>query len=881
VIALFSALPSFGSEKMSGGSYFGSSLTRLVDTVPLTAIKDSLPAKVKVDSFSIKFSKDSLSAPMKYEAADSAVVLVKPKKVLLYGKTQTTYQDIILKAPRVELDQQSKTVTAVNKKDSTGAVLESAYFKSGESEMTMDTIRYNFKTQVGQTKRTFSQDGEMLVLGDVAKKVNENTTFIQRARFTTCMLDEPHFAFVTPKMKVITNKLAISGPAHPEFEGVPVPVYVPFGFYPLSQGRHSGMLRPTFITDEVRGIGVLGVGYYKVLSDYWDARITGDIFSYGEWASALSASYRKRYNYSGQFNFNYRSSKLNFKGDPDFSKSKVFQVNWSHSMDSKARPGVTFSANVNAGSTKYNRSVPGNAFLPYNNMMGSSITFAKSWKNKPFNLNISATHSQNNNLGLINVSLPNGSFSVSPIFPFQNENKAGAVKWYEKLSIGYNASFSNNISFYDTVKYGKGGNKSFLKTLIDTAQWSASHNVPIMLSLPPIMGGRINVTPSINYGQTWLQRITDYKWNATSKKVDTITQKGLFIDQHSSMGLNFNTAIFGTFQFKHSRVIALRHVIRPQIGIGFTPDLNKQHIKRVQVDSTGRVLNYNDMGGNFIQFASSRKSGSMNFGIDNNLEMKWRSKKDTGENAIKKIMLIDGFGFSASYDFMRDSINLSNSIPFYLRTTLLNKISIQANLNLNPYQTNDKGFEINKYAWQGGKFSLGRITFGQFTIGTNFQSKPKDPKKDALRKKQIEERLNDPVLQADQQRLLEYMRQNPNEFVDFNIQWQAGFNLSYSFTSILKTDFSGYYKMKAMGVTFNGSFNLTEKWKLSGNGSYDVTNHKMQYMTMSVNRDLHCWQLSINVIPVGYIRSFNFTINPKATLLQDLKINRTRYFNGY
>ena len=878
---LFFPSTSYCIGSHTSSSLFGRLLTEKADTLEPKVIRDTIPSQIKKDSFSLKLSKDSMDAPLNYEAEDSAVVLVGPKKVLLYGKTKTTYKDILLKAPRVEVDQQSQIVTAVNSKDSTGEVKEAAYFKSGDSEMTMDTIRYNFKTQIGQTKKIYTQEGEMLVIGDVAKKVSENATFIQRARFTTCMLDEPHFAFVTPKMKVITSKLAISGPAHPEFEGVPVPIYVPFGFYPLSQGRHSGLLRPTFITDEVRGIGILGIGYYKVLNDFWDAKMTADVFSYGEWAGGLSASYRKRYHYNGGFNFNYRSSKLNFKGDPDFSKTKLFNVTWNHSMDSRARPGVTFSATVNAGSTKYNRSIPGNTNMIYQNLMGSSITYSKAWKNKPFNLSLSATHNQNNNIGLINLNLPSGSFSISNIYPFQGLSKGGVSKWYDKLSIAYNATFSNTISFYDTVAYGKNGNKSLLRQLLDTAQWTASHSVPISLALPPILGGKINVTPSVNYSQVWMQRVTNYEWNDALRKVDTITSKGLFIDQRSSVGINFNTALYGMYQFKHSRVIAIRHVVRPNFSLGYVPDFNKGHIKNVQVDTTGRKMYYNNMGGSFLFNTSSRESGVLTFGIDNTLEMKWRSKKDTGTQAIKKVMLIDGFGFNASYDFTRDSMRLSNSIPFSLRTTLFNKISINANFNLNPYQTNAQGFEINKYAWQGGKFSLGRITSGGLSMGTNFQSKPKDPKKEALRKKQVEERLNDPTLRADQQRLMDYMQQNPNEFIDFNIQWQLSFSYSLYFSNHMKYDFSGYQKDISSGLTLNGSFNLTEKWKLSGSASYDVRNHKLQYANMSINRDLHCWQLSVNVIPVGYIRSFNFTINPKATLLQDLKVNRTRYFNGY
>ena len=391
----------------------------------------------RVDTFSLKVSKDSLDAPMMYEAADSAVVMVQDKKIILYGKTKTTYKDVLLTAPKVELDQQTQIVTAYNQKDSTGAILENAKFRDGSSEFTSDTIRYNFKSQIGLTKNTYTQEGEIIVHGESAKKVDESTTFIKRARFTTCNLDDPHFAFLTNKMKVINKKLAISGPAHPEFEGVPVPIYLPFGFYPLSQGRHSGIIKPEFTSNEEYGLGLEGLGYYKVLSPYWDVKVYGNIYSYGAWSAHVNPTYRKRYRYSGQFNMSIQKTKRNFEGDPDFFKNTSYFVTWSHSVDSRARPGTNFSASVNAGSTKYNTYVPNNAQVNFQNQLGSSIAYSKTWAGKPYNLTLSANHNQNNRTHLINMSLPDATFSVSTLYPFQSKNFAGTPKWYQKLGIGY------------------------------------------------------------------------------------------------------------------------------------------------------------------------------------------------------------------------------------------------------------------------------------------------------------------------------------------------------------------------------------------------------------------------------------------------------------
>ena len=870
---------------------FGSLLTSYTDTVKPVIIPDSTRLlnstlkdvttksdidtsgpKEKVDTFYLKISKDSLDAPLKYSAEDSAVVLIQDKKILLFGKTKTNYKDITLTAPEVEVDQQTQIVIAVNRKDSSGAVTEPAHFKSGESEFTSDTIRYNFKTQVGLTKNTYTQDGEIFVQGVEAKKVNENTTFIKKARFTTCNLDDPHFAFVTPKMKVINKKLAVSGPAHPEFEGVPVPIYLPFGFYPLSQGRHSGLLPPQFATNEQYGLGLEGLGYYKVLSNYWDVKVYGNIYSYGGWTFNVNPTYRKRYRYSGTFNFSMLNTKLNFKGDPDFLKNKSYNLTWSHSVDGKARPGTTFSANVNAGSTKFNQLVPNSTQQNFQNQLGSSIAYSKSWAGKPYNLTISANHNQNNLTRLINLNLPDVGFSVSTLYPYQKKESAGSTKWYEKLGIGYNGNFRNQVSFYDTAFK--------LKQLIDTLQWGAQHNFPISVAMPPIAGGAVIVSPGISWSQVWIAQKFRRTWNPVTKKLDTSITKGFYMDNQVSFSLSLNTAIFGTFQFKKSRIVAIRHVIRPSFGINFKPDLSKGHFYKTRVDTSNYEFEFSEFEGALYSGFYKGKTGGISFQLDNNLEMKRRSKKDTGENAIKKIKLIDGYGFSTAYNFLADSMKLS-FFNLYLRTTLFEKISITASSILDPYQTDSRGRDINKYAWQGGKFKPGRLTSGSISISSSFQSKPKDAAKEEQRKKEAERSLKDPMVVADQQRLLEYMQQNSSEFVDFNIPWRISFGYSLSFTNRLKPDYSGFEKDFTSNISFNGSFNLTPKWNFSANGYFDFDTKKLQTFTMSINREMHCWQMSIHITPVGLYRYFSFTINPKASVLQDLKINRTRSFPNF
>ena len=852
----------------------------LKDTLPLIKPRDTTQRQYtdtaaptqRVDTFSLKIAKDTLEGPVNYEAEDSAVILVQDKKILLYGKTKTVYKDITLTAPQVTLNQQTNILTAVNAKDSLGVVSNRARFEQGENQFESDTIQFNFKSQKGLTKNTFTQQSEMFVQGEAIKKINNNTFFVRRGRFTTCDLDEPHFAFVANKLKLINNKVAVSGPLHPEFEGVPVPIYLPFGFFPLSQGRHSGFLPPQFATNEQFGLGLEGLGYYKVLNDNFDVTLRGNIYSYGGWSANLTPTYRVRYRYNGALNLSLQHTKFNFKGDPDYNLVKTFFISWSHNVDQRARPGTNFSANVNAGSTKYNQLIPNNPNRNFQNNLTSSIAYSKTWIGKPYNLTLSANHNQNSVSRLINVILPDAGFTVNTLYPFQRQESVGAPKWYEKLGIGYNGTFRNQLSFYDTGQIK-------LKNMLDTLQWGAQHTIPISVSLPPV--GPLLFSPSVSYQEKWLGSTFRRKWNPGSKQVDTVINKGFFTDRNLSFGIGMNTALFGTYQFKKSRLVALRHVIRPTVSLNYRPDLSKGHFYNAQVDSLGHMYRFSEFEGTLFGGYPEGRFGGVSFGVDNNLEMKWRSKKDTGDNAIKKIRLIDGFGFNSSYNFIADSFKLQ---PFnlYLRSTLFEKVNLTAAAIVDPYEVNSSGFRQNRFVWEENRFRVGRLTSGSISLSTDFKSKPKDPSKPSTAQPAANlPYTNDPMLMADQERLMDYMRRNPGEFVDFNIPWSVSLAYSLYFTKRLKPDYSGFLTEFNSNLSFNGSFNLTPKWNFSANGYYDFKTLQMQTFTMSISREMHCWQMSIGVTPIGQYRYFSITINPKSSILRDLRVNRTRYFYNY
>ena len=862
---------------------------RALDTIPkktdsVRRIADTIPSKDtvinKTDTVNVPASEDSLDAPVAYKASDSMVLNVPDKKITLFSKANIKYKDMDLSADSIEMDNQKQMVTATYRKDTAGRLVGKPVMLQSGSKMNSDVIKYNFKTQKGITENTMTIQGEMLVIGEKVKKINDKDYFAYRSQFTTCNLDTPHFAFRANKMKMVSQKLAVSGPIHPEFEGVPIPIYLPFGFFPLSQGRHSGILPPQFSQSEQFGLGLEGLGYYKVLNDNFDVTLRSNLYSYGGYSLFATPTYRVRYRYNGSMNLSYQYSRILQSGSKqEFTSTKTYSVNWSHTVDSRARPGQTFSANVNIASTKYNQLIPNNPQLNFTNTLSSSISYSKTWGSR-YNLTATANHSQNNQTQDINLSLPNLSFTVNTFYPLQKKEFTGTPKWYEKLGIGYNGTAANQMNFKE---------KDFsIRTLIDTLQWGAQHSIPIQLSLPPM--GPLQISPGISYQEKWYSRKMYRSWDTVNYKIDTSVTKGLYRSSDLSFSLGVNTALYGMFDKfgKKSPIAAIRHVIRPNISFSYKPDLGSKFYQNVQVDTAygkkagqGHYQRFSYFDGSIYGAPSSGVFGGIGFGIDNNIEAKVRSKKDTANGGLKKVRLIDGFGFTSSYNYLADSFKLA---PFslYIRSTLFEKINITAGATMDPYQTDTFGYRINRYTWQSSQFgmkkSLGRITNGNIAISTSFQSSNVKDKKAAQAKEDALRQQGGVLTAEEQQAQLAYARANPAEFADFNVPWSLSLSYSMSFSKSIKPDYSGWQTQTFQNLSWNGDFNLTPKWKVGMNGYYDIKASKIQQFSMYISREMHCWQLSINVTPVGLYRTFNFTISPKSGILRDLRLNRTRYF---
>jgi LPS-assembly protein len=839
--------------------------------------KKPTPKVVVVDTLSLdNISKDSLDAPVNYSAEDSGVLDIPGKKFYLYGKANAQYQTMDITSAIIEIDNEKQMAKAYGTTDTTGLTYGKPVLKDADMTSESDSMFYNLKTQKGLTKKTLTKQGEMYVYAERIKKVSVDEYFASKGRFTTCNLDTPHFAFRTGKMKLVNQKWAYTGLTYPEVEGIPIPIGLPFGIFPLSQGRHSGFLAPSFSATQNFGFALEGLGFYKVLNEYVDVSVRTTIYSYGGYNINITPTYRKRYRYNGGLNFTYMHTKINFKGDPDYTENKTWSLGWNHSLDGKARPGTTFSGNVNISSSKYNQFVANDPRLNFNNTLTSGIQYGKTWGQGRYNLQVSASHSQNNQQHSYNIGLPNLNFNATTFFPFKKEESVGEEKWYEKFGISYSGALQNQLTFYDTIEYKKERGKSFLKHLLDTAQWGVTHSIPITLALPSL--GVFQVSPGVSYSERWFGQKILKSWNPTTKKVDTLQTRGLYTDRQVSTNLGFQTGIFGTFNFKKSsNIVAIKHTIRPNIGINYTPDLSKKFYYESQIDTIGTKLTFNAVTG-----AVSKPQGpfgGLSFGINQLLEAKVKDKSDTSGKLTKKIRLLDNFSINSGYNFFADSNKLSD-ISINIGTTLFDKINITANTTVLPYVQDKYGRSTSVYAWKGSKPKLGNINNASLSISTSLKSKDKNENKTDSKTQQNNNEGNEYYNPDEDFRQQEYIRNNPAEFTDFNVPWTLGISFSYSLTKLPKPDYSGFTTVTSASLNLNGDFSISPKWKIGGSGFVDARKLSLEQLSMFISRDLHCWQLSINVTPVGLYPSFNISISPKSSILRDLKINRTRTFQS-
>ena len=826
--------------------------------------------------------KAGLDKPISGKASDSLYYDLRNKMVYIYEQGDVSYGDMNLKADFMNINLDNKNIYAYGKSDTVdGApVMTRPVFTQGTTTLNMDTITYNIESQRAKIKSIATQQGDGWLVGTSVKKMEDNTINIEGGMYTTCdQTDHPHFYLAMTKAKVIPGKKAITGPAYLVMEDVPIYFLgVPEGFFPLNTGPKSGILMPTYGEEATRGFYIRGLGYYFTLSEHMDLALTGGIYTLGSWEANVRSRYIKRYKYSGNLNFDFSSVKSGDKGDADYIKQNTFKLQWTHSQDAKANPGSTFSASVNLASSGYSKYSANTLNDMLSTQTNSSISYSKNWAGTPFSLSMNMAVSQNSQTKAISVTLPTVSFNVSRFYPFKRAVKIGKDRWYEKISMSYSGKLTNSVSATES--------DIFSRQTLDNMRNGVQHTIPVQASFNVF--NYINITPSFNYNERWYFKKVDRQWNPETNMAEELDPEyGFYRLYDYTTALSFSTTLYGMWQvrekYKNFKLQAIRHTFSPSISFSYAPDFSNQkygYFKTVQSDSTGRTTVYSPFADNAYGTPSQGRSMAMSFSLSQSLEAKVLSKRDS--TGIKKISLIDDFSISGSYNFLADSMKLSN-ISLSLRSTFSGKIGINLRATLDPYEVSPEGIRYNKLTWRRG--NLGRIINTGWSFGYSFKSRD-NTKQPAINdiNSVPPEYMNpfyDPYGTMDPVLRRQYMA---NAYYDFSLPWNIGFNYAVNYSvSYVNNGTTGIRRNITQTIGFNGSITFSPKMAATFSGGYDIATNKLTTSSISITRDLHCWQMSFSWIPFGYYKSWSFHIGVKAASLQDLKYDKSQsmYDNLY
>ena len=826
--------------------------------------------------------KAGLDKPISGKASDSLYYDLRNKMVYIYEQGDVSYGDMNLKADFMNINLDNKNIYAYGKADTVdGApVMTRPVFTQGTTTLNMDTITYNIESQRAKIKSIATQQGDGWLVGTSVKKMEDNTINIEGGMYTTCdQTDHPHFYLAMTKAKVIPGKKAITGPAYLVMEDVPIYFLgVPEGFFPLNTGPKSGILMPTYGEEATRGFYIRGLGYYFTLSEHMDLALTGGIYTLGSWEANVRSRYIKRYKYSGNLNFDFSSVKSGDKGDADYIKQNTFKLQWTHSQDAKANPGSTFSASVNLASSGYSKYSANTLNDMLSTQTNSSISYSKNWAGTPFSLSMNMAVSQNSQTKAISVTLPTVSFNVSRFYPFKRAVKIGKDRWYEKISMSYSGKLTNSVSATES--------DIFSRQTLDNMRNGVQHTIPVQASFNVL--NYINITPSFNYNERWYFKKVDRQWNPTTNMAEELDPEyGFYRLYDYTTALSFSTTLYGMWQvrekYKNFKLQAIRHTFSPSISFSYAPDFSNQkygYFKTVQSDSTGRTTVYSPFADNAYGTPSQGRSMAMSFSLSQSLEAKVLSKRDS--TGIKKISLIDDFSISGSYNFLADSMKLSN-ISLSLRSTFSGKIGINLRATLDPYEVSPEGIRYNKLTWRRG--NLGRIINTGWSFGYSIKScdNTKQPAINDINSVPPEymNPFYDPYGTMDPVLRRQYMA---NAYYDFSLPWNIGFNYAVNYSvSYVNNGTTGIRRNITQTIGFNGSITFSPKMAATFSGGYDIATNKLTTSSISITRDLHCWQMSFSWIPFGYYKSWSFHIGVKAASLQDLKYDKSQsmYDNLY
>lgn len=860
---------------------------RAYTILPDTSLRDSLYKDT------VRKSKSALEEPVSYSAKDSITFDYTNSRAHLFGGSQVNYQNLQLTADDISLSLDSSLVHASGRPDSTGAIQGKPLFKQGEDEYEPDRISYNFKTRKAFISNVYTQEGEGFMQSREGKRDSSGVMYVQNGKYTTCDAEHPHFYVSLTRAKMHPGKNVIFGPAYLVVEDVPLPLAIPYGFFPFSSSYKSGFIMPTYGDETTRGFYLRDGGYYFAINDKVDLKVLGEFYTKGSWGLSAQTNYKKRYRFGGNFYFSYQNTKEGEKNMPDYSVSKSFKLTWSHRQDAKANPTQSFSASVNFATSSYERNNLTSMYNPESYTQStrtSSVSYSKSFSKVGLTLSGTFNLSQNMRDSSISVTLPTLSISQSRFNPFKRKKAAGKERWYEKIAMSYTGTLANSINTKE--------DKLFHSSLVKDWRNGMRHQVPISASFSVL--NYINVTPSFTFTDRMYTHKVMQGWDTERQDVQRDTVYGFYNVYNYNMSISANTKLYGMYRpmpwFGGKKIAAIRHVFTPTVSFSYAPDFSQSRFgfydSYVKTDANGNVstVRYSPFSGMMYGTVGQGMTGSVTMDVANNIEMKVRTDKDS--TGYRKISLIDELGGSLSYNMAAkrrpwSDLNLRARIKLTKKYTY----SMNAVFATYAYEKDENGrvYVGDHTEWSRGRFgrfqgtaqnisySISNETFRKL-FGKKHRTTTSD---DELDEELDEEEETDPTMQnvdPDRKKGKTGANQESNEDVDedgylkFSLPWSI--NIGYGVT--IRENTQGRFNDKRMRypyklshtLNFSGNIRISEGWNINFSSGYDFNMHKLSMTTASLSRDLHCFQMSCSMVISPYT-SYNFTFACKAGTLAD------------
>jgi hypothetical protein len=860
-----------------------------------------LPSNTVLPSDTIVAAEDStrrsnaIDAPIQYTADTIRMRMDGRNMLYLFGNGNVTYQNKNLVGEYIEIDADSSIVYATYGIDSIGDEFGYPVFKDGDTQYEMKKVRYNFKTEKMYVTDVITQQGESYVTAAETKKMPNDDLFMRNGKLTTCDEPEPHFYFNMTKAKVKPGKSIVTGAAYLVIEDVPLPVAIPFGYFPFTGDYSSGIIMPTYGDEMTRGFSLREGGYYFAFNDYMDLAVTGEIYTKGSWGLNARSNYRKRYKFSGNFNAGYLVTILGDKGDSDYSKAKDFKLNWSHSQDAKANPFYTLSASINFSTSSYDRnelsSIYSNQYSQ--NTKASSVNFSYRPPNSPFSFSANASINQVSRDTSVSITFPNLTVTMRDIYPFRRKEQVGAPRWYENIMMRYTGLLMNSVT---SKEYNL-----FEKNLIRDWRNGIKHDIPVSASFN--LFKYIAITPSVNYTERWyssqVEKHYDYRKNAV---VNGDTIYGFNRVYNYNMGVSANTKLYGMYKpwgifGKTVSQVQIRHVMTPSVSFSGSPDFSDKkygfYRDLIYYKPNGQLdtLTYSPYESHLWGAPGRGRTGSISFSLDNNLEMKIPI---AASDSSRKISLIDNLRMGISYNFLADSMNWSDlSVGLRLKFTQSLNFNIQAQFDT--YTYNEQGTRINVPRWEAGKgigrlrstgwsfsYSINNSTFKNWFTKGDAENENTDndapPEEESPHPEDEENSAEQP------RSLRKHKEKDTNRDANGYFMNDVTWNLSFNYSLGVAYDMSPgkfdpvkkeYPYRFNQTLDFSGNLNPTKGWGFTFNTSYDFDYKKFSNFFMTITRQMHCWSMSASVRPIGPYQSYNFTIAVNSSILQDLKYTQS------